>query len=182
MTYFLYLELINKIKNKVFCNYKLNFNFKWLNAFDMIDVIKELNDSVVGIDELHEYCDSRSSGSLQNRYISGYFLQSRHSNANIYYTTQFIDQVDLRIRRITDVDILCENLHIDSDNDNDEDLFKFTIMDLRYRTRTTKILYAKPIFDMFDSTERINPFLLTKEKEKEIKIRLSKQYEKQFKK
>lgn len=57
----------------------------------MIDLTDKLKDSAIFIDELHEYCDSRNSGSLQNKRVADFFLQSRHTASNVYYTSQFKD-------------------------------------------------------------------------------------------
>jgi hypothetical protein len=169
LTLFAYLEHVDGFRKNLFSNYKLEFKFEWLQGTDMVDLNNKLNDSAIFIDELHEYADSRNSGTLQNKRVSDFFLQSRHTRSNVYYSTQFKDQIDKRIRRITDIDVVCENMFIDSDKDGDDDIFKLTMMDRRLpdiRARELKF-YAKPIFSMFDSTERINPFALSKQKEKE---------------
>ena len=159
-TLMLYLE--SQIKNKpiIFSNYSLKFPFQWLEGRDMVELSSHLDNSAIAIDELHEYADCRNSGSLQNKRVATFFLQSRHTNSNIYYTTQYKDQVDKRIRRITDIDIIAENLGIDSDRDGDDDMFRMTIKDRRIPNSKIiqKEIYAKPVFGMYDSTERINPF------------------------
>lgn len=169
MTLFLYLEHVSGIRKHLFSNLKLGFDFKWLKGHDMIELTDKLNDSAIGIDELHEYADSRNSGTLQNKRVADFFLQSRHTQSNVYYTTQYKDQVDKRIRRITDIDIVCENMYTDLDLDGDDDLFQITIADRRMPTAKPRVLqfYAQPIFKLFDSTERINPFVFSKGKEKE---------------
>lgn len=141
----------------------------------MIELTDKLDDSCVLIDELHEYADCRNSHSLQNKRVSDFFLQSRHTRSNIYYTTQYKDQIDKRIRRITDIDIVCENLFTDLDGDGDDDLFRMTIADRRTPTVEARELefYAKPVFDMFDSTEKINPFVFTKKEEKKLYEKIS---------
>lgn len=176
LTLFLWIENILGIRKSLFCNYKLSFDFQWLNGRDMIDLTDKLKDSAIGIDELHEYADSRNSGTLQNKRVSDFFLQSRHTSSNVYYTTQFKDQIDKRIRRITDIDIVCENLFIDSDHDGDDDIFRLNMIDRRMPDKgaTERVFYAKPIFDLFDSTERINPFLFSKQNEKEWRKKVAK--------
>lgn len=163
----------------MFSNFKLNFDFQWLNGRDMVDLAEKLNDSAVGVDELHEYADSRNSGTLQNKRVSDFYLQSRHTRSNCYYTTQFKDQIDKRIRRITDIDVVCENLFMDLDGDGDDDLFQMTIQDRRFPEAKPKQLkyYAKPLFDMFDSTERINPFVFLKKDEKTWREKVAKSSE-----
>lgn len=169
LTLFAFLESIEGCRKNLFSNYKLEFTFKWLNGTDMIDLSSKLDDSAVFIDELHEYADSRNSGTLQNKRVSDFFLQSRHTRSNVYYTTQYKDQIDKRIRRITDIDIVCENLFMDSDHDGDDDMFRLTITDRRRPEMQPRqlVFYAKPVFDLYDSTERINPFVFTKKQEKE---------------
>ena len=137
----------------------------------MITLEKTLNDSVIGIDELHEYADARNAGTLQNKRVSDFFLQSRHFACDVFYTSQYKDQVDKRIRRITDIDVICENLFTDLDGDGDDDLFQMVIKDRRLPDTAVRTLrfYAKPVFDLFDSTERINPFVFTKQQEKDWK-------------
>ncbi len=159
MTLLVLMEFEYNMRPKIFSNYELDFPFEYLRGDDMASLASHLSNSIVAIDELHEYADCRNSHSLQNRRVSTFFLQSRHTNSNIYYTTQYKDQVDKRIRRITDVDVIAENLHIDSDGDGDDDMFRFVLNDHRTNTIVSKNIYATPIFSMYDSTERINPFV-----------------------
>jgi hypothetical protein len=176
LTLFAFLEHSAGDRTKLFSNYKLEFDFEWLQGSDMVELTDKLNDSAIFIDELHEYADSRNSGNLQNKRVADFFLQSRHTRSNVYYSTQFKDQVDKRIRRITDVDIVCENLFRDTDHDGDDDLFRLTMVDRRMSDIPARVLdfYAKPIFDLFDSTERINPFIFSRKKEKEWKDNVEK--------
>jgi len=171
LTLFMYLSMLQGFRDKQYSNYRLNMPFDWLNGKNMIELDKTFDNSSIAIDELHEYADSRNSGTLQNKRVADFFLQSRHFNCDIYYTTQYKDQVDKRIRRITDIDIICENLFIDSDNDGDDDMFKMTIKDNRSTDANPAvkeiIFYAYPIFQMYDSTERINPFVLSKKEAKQ---------------
>lgn len=165
----LFLFLDSFIFEKLRCNIFMQLeNFEFLQGKDMIELTDKLNHSVIGIDELHEYADSRNSNSFQNKRVADFFLQSRHTSSDIYYTTQYKDQVDKRIRRITDIDIVSENLYIDSDRDGDDDMFQITISNRKRPDVKPKTLtyYAKPIFDIFDSTERVNPFVFTKKQEK----------------
>lgn len=176
LTLFLLIESIQKIRSRIFCNYKLEFPFHWLNGLDMIDLEKSLDDSVIGIDELHEYADSRNAGTLQNKRIADFFLQSRHFHCDIIYTTQYKDAIDKRIRRITDIDVVCENMFTDLDGDGDDDCFQLVIKDRRLPDAAVRQVrfYAKPIFDLFDSTERIHAFVFNKDQEKTWKEKTSK--------
>jgi len=176
LTLFLLIESLQRIRQRIFCNYRLNFEFDWLEGRDMIELERTLNNSCIGIDELHEYADARNSGSLQNKRVSDFFLQSRHFNCDIFYSSQYKDQVDKRIRRITDIDVVCENLFTDIDGDGDDDLFQLTIKDRRLPESAVRQIryYAQPVFDLYDSTERINPFVFTKKQEASWKEKISK--------
>ena len=80
LTLFALLEKEEGGRQNLFANYRLNFDFKWLRGRDMIELSQKLNDSCIIIDELHEYADSRNSGTLQNKRVSDFFLQSRHTH------------------------------------------------------------------------------------------------------
>jgi len=176
LSLFLLIEHLQHLRSRLFCNYKLEFPFEWLAGRDMIELERTLDDSVIGIDELHEYADARNSGSLQNKRVSDFFLQSRHFACDIFYSTQYKDQVDKRIRRITDIDIVCENLFTDLDGDGDDDLFQLTIKDRRMPESAVRQMryYAKPVFDLYDSTERINPFVFSRKDEQKWREKASK--------
>jgi hypothetical protein len=174
-TLFLALEKLRNPHRKVYANYKLFFESSFLNGRDMIENREIFANAIIGLDEIHEYADSRDSGTPQNKRVCDFFLQSRHFGALIYGTDQYKDQYDKRIRRIVDYDIVTTNLFIDSDQDGDDDIFRITILnrrrpDLRPVTRD---LYMKPVFDLFDSSDRINPFLYTKEQEKAWRYKIA---------
>jgi hypothetical protein len=168
-TFFSMSEIALNIKNKLYSNYKIECdNFSYLNAEELILNPLLFDNTIIAIDELHEYADSRNSSTLQNKFVSSFFLQSRHTESNIYYTTQFLDQIDKRIRRITDIIIECKNLYIDTDNDGNNDLFEITIIDFRFERTLTQTLYLQPIFNLYNTKEIINPFMLSKKRQKEI--------------
>jgi len=145
--------------------------FQWLKGHDMIELTDKLNDSLIFIDELHEYADSRNSSSFQNKRVCDFFLQSRHTSSNIYYTTQYKDQIDKRIRRITDIDVVCQNLFIDSDKDGDDDMFSYTVVDRRRPGQLPyeDTYYGYPVFNIADTSQRVNPFVFTKKDEEKWK-------------
>jgi len=169
-TLFVWLEYLQG--KTVYSNYWLEFPFEWLTGEDVVELASHLSNAVICIDELHEYADARNSMSIQNKRVADLFLQSRHRTVNIYYTTQFEDQIDKRIRRITDVKVVAENLYRDTDDDGDDDLFKIIIQDRRMSPSRIKsqTLYLEPIFDMYDSTEIINPFEYKRPKKKGGKV------------
>jgi hypothetical protein len=167
LTFFLLMEKLQRPIARLYANYKLFFESAFLDGRDMIEHRELFKDAVIGIDELHEYADSRDSGTPQNKRVSDFFLQSRHFGANIYGTDQFKDQYDKRIRRIVDYDVVVRNLFVDSDKDGDDDIFEMTILNRRRPDcrPVVRRLYMKPVFDLYDSSDRIDPFLYTKKEE-----------------
>lgn len=158
MTILLYIEY--KKGKKIYTNYKVSFPHKIIDVKKMIELDVELQNTVIGIDELHMICDARRGGRKQNILMSYFILQSRHRSVNFYYTTQFDRQVDVRIRENTDINMVCENLYIDSDNDGFNDLFRILIQDRRIRPvqLRQKIVYGKPFFDQYNSDFIIDIF------------------------
>ena len=97
---------------KVFSNYtlfgidyeKITFdNKRSKNAIDILNVIKDnpnyFNNSIMLLDEIHLYFDSRDFMKQNNRIIQNFFSQLRKSNILLLATTQYILHLDIRIRR-----------------------------------------------------------------------------------
>jgi len=65
---------------------------------------------------------------------------------------------------------------MDLDQDGDDDCFQLTIKDRRLPNTAVRQMkyYAKPVFDLYDSTERINPFIFNKSQEKSWKEKIAK--------
>ncbi len=97
---------------KVYSNYslfgidyvKITFdNKRNKNAIDILNVIKDnpnyFNDSIMLLDEIHLYFDSRDFMKNNNRIIQNFFSQLRKRNILLLATTQYILHLDIRIRR-----------------------------------------------------------------------------------
>jgi len=69
----------------------------------------QLRKAVLILDEVHVYIDSRSGMSKKNVILSYFVLQTRKRDVRLLYTTQFIDQVDKRLRQPTEVFVQCQN-------------------------------------------------------------------------
>lgn len=165
MTLFLYLEY--KKGKKIYTNYPVNFPHEYIDVQKLVDLDKQLQNAVIGIDELHMICDSRRSSSKQNMLMSYFVLQSRHRSVNFYYTTQLDGQIDVRIRDNTDINVICQNLFIDSDNDGLNDTFLLLFQDRRfgYIINYERKLYGKPVFDMYTGDEIIDIFTMKQMKD-----------------
>ena len=160
MTLLLYAEYKNG--RKIYTNYEVNFPHKILDVEKLVKLDIQLQNAVIGIDELHMICDSRRSGKKQNILLSYFVLQSRHRSIDLYYTTQFNGQVDKRIRENTDINIICENLFIDSDNDGNNDLFRIIVQDKRSMPirLMEKVIYGQPVFNAYNSDHIVDIFTM----------------------
>ena len=100
------------IDRKVYSNYslfgidyrKITFdNKRNKNAIDILNVISDnpnyFNNSIMLLDEIHIYFDSRDFMKQNNRIIQNFFSQLRKRNILLLATTQYILHLDVRIRR-----------------------------------------------------------------------------------
>jgi len=113
-TAFITKLLIDNYTNdkKVYSNYSLfdvdyeriTFdNKRNKNATDILNVISDntdyFNNSIMLLDEIHIYFDSRDFMKKNNRIIQTFFSQLRKRNILLLATTQYILHLDIRIRR-----------------------------------------------------------------------------------
>lgn len=174
LTILLFMAYLNG--RKVYTNYRVFFPHEILDIEKMIKLDISLKNAVIGISEMHMICDARRHGKKQNILMSYFVLQSRHRSVDLYYDSQFERQVDIRIVDNTDMNIISENLYIDSDNDGYDDLFHIIFQDKRKRPLRfwEKIICGTPVFKLYDTDYIIDPFTMKeiqKQKQKEKKIR-----------
>lgn len=169
MTVLLYLEYLEG--KKIYTNYEVSFPHEILDVDKLVRLDKSLENAVIGIDELHMICDARRHGKRQNILMSYFVLQSRHRSVNFYYTTQFDRQIDVRIRENTDINIVCENLYIDSDGDDLVDMFRIIIQDKRFMPITTyeKFVYGRYFFEMYNTDYIVDIFTMKELNKQKVK-------------
>ena len=88
---------------RIFSNYPVKYPFTFIKNPEAIEKVKE---GIFLGDELWLWLDSRTSPSKRNMFISKILLKSRKRKFHVLYTTQSLMQIDIRIRRITDVFLL----------------------------------------------------------------------------
>ena len=115
-TAFITKLLVDNYSNdrKVYSNYSLfginheriTFNReikKDEKAIDILKVIRKnpdyFNNSIMLLDEIHIYFDSRDFMKTNNRIIQNFFSQLRKRNILLLATTQYILHLDIRVRR-----------------------------------------------------------------------------------
>lgn len=113
-TLFITKHLIDNVipERKIYSNYELyNIDFQKITfdnyreryAIDILKVLEEdtnyFNNSIMLLDEIHLYFDSRDFMKKNNRIIQTFFSQLRKRNILLLATTQYILHLDIRIRR-----------------------------------------------------------------------------------
>lgn len=112
-TLFITKHLVDNLDGrKVYSNYslygidyqKITFNsMKEKNAIDILKVLNQdddyFNNSIMLLDEIHLYFDSRDFMNKNSRIIQTFFSQLRKRNILLLATTQYIMHLDIRIRR-----------------------------------------------------------------------------------
>lgn len=120
--------------HKIYTNYKLKeIDFELLDLTTILDMHKNsfnLANCSLGIDEITVFADCRKSGSVLNRLISYFILQSRKRNVDIYFTTQNLGMIDLRLVNYMDVQIICEKVK-NSQGQEVKGYAKYRVFDLR---------------------------------------------------
>lgn len=109
----------------IYSNIWLSIPYKPLTIDMLLDVVENDDkqifdpDSVVLIDEIHIWLDSRMSASKRNKIVTYFLLQTGKMGIEsdygliLLYTTQWLDQIDKRLRHTTEVLIECEKKSFD---------------------------------------------------------------------
>lgn len=99
LTYLAIRQWIQK-NRKIYANYKLyGVPFYYVDSVKDIDAME---DGFCAMDEFWLWIDSRCSITTKNRLIGNILLKSRKRGLTIAYTTQTFEQIDKRIRKVTD--------------------------------------------------------------------------------
>ncbi len=144
---------------KIYTNLTLNnIDYTPIDIMEFLTNNPELNNAVLGIDELTVYVDCRLSMSKANRFFSYLVLQSRKRNVDIYFTTQNMDMIDKRIVEHTLIQIMCEKIHVENmDSDN---IRKYTFFDFRHIRKPKiirKYLDISYYYPYYDTNQIITP-------------------------
>lgn len=157
--------------HQIYSNYKLTFPFiqgakqpiylTMRRLKELVENKKALQNVVLLIDEAHIFIDSRSSMEKKRKIITYFILQTRKSNVRLLYTTQHMGQVDKRLRDTTDIICMCSNLSNKSslvkDKGRPVHILQQSVFQWRDEMKPRKkVLYANPIFSLFDTTEMID--------------------------
>jgi hypothetical protein len=130
----------------IFANYKLTFPHTRINS---LKAISSFRNGVFLADELWSWVDSREFGSKKNKEINAILLKSRKRGIDIFYTSQHFKQMDVRIRRITDVVVFPMMLK----NQSRCRLYFFDNAGFKVKNPIT--YKTKPIMKLYDTEEEV---------------------------
>ena len=141
---------------KIFSNYTLfNIDYKRIDLEMLLDMLDKdpsvLNNSIILLDEIHIYLDSRDLMRKNNRRFQFVFSQLRKRKILLLATTQYIMNVDIRIRRQCMNVFEMEHIY--------KDLFKVTTHDIDgYFTEeiSSYNIVLNDYYDKYDTNEIID--------------------------
>lgn len=97
------------VKGKpIISNFNLSFPHEKLDVNSLDLAIRDKNTDYfdgksIGIDEIHVFMDARGAGQKRNKMLSYFLTQSGKLDTTIYWTSQFMRQVDVRLRLNTQI-------------------------------------------------------------------------------
>lgn len=134
---------------QVFANYPLHCARRlesWSDVF-------ALEHGIAVLDELHVEIDSRQFG--RNVEFTSFLLQTRKVGLDLLYTSQNINQVDMRLRNITDVLALCERIGLPGGSQAS----RVQMFDMSSSRRMTGFVlrHTPELYALYDTFARVYP-------------------------
>lgn len=140
--------------SEIFANYSLKFPYKSIDYNKIKGLDIEFQNSVLLLDEIHTFIDSRASMTNRNKAVSYFITQSRKRQLIFMYTTQRWGQVDVRMRNNTDYVFKCRK----TESENKKNVYiNIEMYNYDGKMRRLKIR-ANPYFNLYDTTQIVNPF------------------------
>lgn len=140
---------------QVFSNYGLKFKYEPFNKKFLEEYSSRtdgLHDCTVCADEFHIWFDSRNSMSKASKHTSYMINQCRKRSVDFMFTTQTIDQVDIRLRRA--ITVICYPTLVKMNDGS------YTLkVKMHYPTgKQTTVFYRKieSVFKLYDTEEIID--------------------------
>lgn len=102
------IEAFKKFKQgyKIYSNYHLNFPYTPYTVDDLMSFAESgiyFGNAIFLLDEIHIWFDARCSGKKRNIIFSYFLNQSSKNDIDIFYTSQFSRQVEIRMRLNTEI-------------------------------------------------------------------------------
>lgn len=157
-----YLRDEFKKKRNIMTNLVLNqIRYSDIDVNTLLDGTSDIQNVVLGIDELTVYADCRMSLRKANLFFSYLILQSRKRDMDVYYTTQNLDMIDKRVVEHTFITVLAEKL-FNKKGEEFKNYRMFTIFDKRNSFKphiVSKIMDIRPFYKYYDTNQIIKPIL-----------------------
>lgn len=141
---------------RVLSNLSLTFAEKVTSEYLLgLDRTSQLYNCVLVIDEIEVFFDSRSWKKEENKKFSNFLQQIRKRNVFILCTAQYTNLIDIRLRQQIDTlampffdknSLFCKCIYVDITS------FESS----RIPKSVQSLYYAKPIFQLYDTTEMIS--------------------------
>jgi hypothetical protein len=99
---------------KILSNYRLKYKHEIISKEVLshyTDSDTSIKDCTMLIDEMQTVLDCRDSGKKDNKLLSYMILQTRKRGVDLFYTTQQFWNVEIRLRRNTDLLIECRPIY-----------------------------------------------------------------------
>jgi hypothetical protein len=156
---------------KIYSNYRLyGIPYVPIKSVAQLDAIRE---GYCLFDELWTWLDSRASRSQRNRIVANILAKSRKRKLTIAFTTQSIDQVDVRIRNVLDF------MAYPMMNANNTMCRIAIFMGSKGKKFLKKLAFrTAPVFRMYDTEEEIDQLkeFQSRDKPKRVSIDLDEVY------
>jgi len=132
----------------LYANYELRGAIR-INSWKQMLKMKE---GVFAFDEAHVSMDSRNFKDRASITYTHWLTQLRKKQLALLYTTQHISQVDIRLRNLTDILALCQNIN---------DTIKIQFLDWQYLTlgRRYTIWPKSRFYSLYDTFQVVDPIV-----------------------
>jgi hypothetical protein len=137
----------------------LSANYNLTGALPL-ESLNDINDTTSGIEIIDEAWLSMDARGWENNVrISHWVNQTRKKKVIVFYTTQHIRQMEMRVRNATDILIVCEK--------TPQGIW-LNFIDYQYRKRGKKFLIEKPerFYSLYDTYEVLKSLQWDKKKDK----------------
>jgi hypothetical protein len=143
---------------RILSNMNLNFDYEPISSVDIMNFAKKktaLYNTVILIDELHIFMDSRRAVSKKNLMSTYFITQTRKQKVKLLGTTQHRHQIDRRVRDNTDCFIDCEKVELPLLYKGGKEIL-LIINHVNTRKRYEKVSFVgNPYFNLYDTEEII---------------------------
>lgn len=146
-TTFLACALAKIYQVPLFANYKINSE-----RFILVDSRQQLmkiENGIIVLDEAHLFLDSRLWKEKSNITLTHWATKIRKKNLLVFVISQHIKQVDVRLRNLLDILIVCERLNTG--------VFKLSFLDWQYNTVGRSMFLREPakLFYLYNTFEEV---------------------------